>query len=71
MYFLEILFMFTGENGLMCYFCPDDGIWESETMMEAAVAMSVLAGGDGAAQSKTVLSGVASLLRVTGQLVAS
>ena len=33
---LVIFFMFTGENGLVCCFCPYGGIWASGTMAETA-----------------------------------
>ena len=58
--FLTILFMFTGENGLVCYFCPDGGIWESGTIMESLMTATV---GVGEAPSKTATSAVASLVR--------
>ena len=48
--FLEIFFIFTGENVLVCCFCPNGGIWASGTMVEAAAAA-------------VAESGVASLLR--------
>ena len=32
--FLAICIMFTGENILVCCFCPDGGIWASGTKVE-------------------------------------
>ena len=63
---LAIFFMFTGENSLVCCFFPDGEIWASGTMVEAETA-SV---GAGAVPAKTVASGVDSLFRETGRLVA-
>ena len=54
-YFLDILFMFTGENILVCCFGPDGGIWASGTMLEVA-ATSV---GAGAAPKKSAASDLA------------
>ena len=45
--------MFTGENGLVCCFGPDVGIWTSGTMAEVATAV-----GAGAALDKPAVSGV-------------
>ena len=67
--FLAIFFMFTGENGLVLCFTPDDGIWASGTMLEAAVKVEEV--GAGAAPEKKAAYGVASLLRETFQLVSS
>ena len=68
--FLYILFMFTGENGLVCCFCPDCGIWESGIMLEVrAVAAETV--GAGAAIAKTAASRLTSLLRYKGLSVAS
>ena len=63
--------MFTGENGSVCCFCPDGGIWASGTMVEAAPEkVTALTVGAGAELGKTVASEVASLLRETGRSVA-
>ena len=64
--FLAIFFMFTVENGSVCCFPPDGGIWASGTMVEA-VAATV---GAGEVLEKTAASGVASLLRETDRSVA-
>ena len=61
---LAIFFMFTVEIGLVCFFCPYGGIWSPGIMVEAAV-------GAREAPAKTAASGVDSLLRETGQPVAS
>ena len=66
---LDILFVFAGENGLVCYFLPDGGIWASRTMVEAAAAAVIV--GEGVAPAKTVASGVDSLLRETVLLITS
>ena len=72
MSFLAILFMLTGENGLVCYFCPDSGIWASGKTVEALpAALAVAAVGAGLAPEKTTASRVDSLLIETGCLVES
>ena len=44
--FLSIFFMFTGENGLVCCFFPNVGIWAPGTMVEvAATAMAAVGAG--------------------------
>ena len=43
--FLAILFIFTGENGLVFCFCHDGVIWESGTMVEASAAEPAVGAG--------------------------
>ena len=49
---LEIFFMFTKENVLVCCFCPDGGIWESGTMVETTEVVAAPAVGAVAAPEK-------------------
>ena len=67
--FLAILFMFTSEKWLGLLFPPDGCIWASGTMVEAA--QEEVAVRARLATEKTAASGLASLLRDTGCLVAS
>ena len=79
---LAIFFVFTVENGSVCYFPPDGEIWASGVMVEAtappapelgagAALGEVVTLGTGAAPAKTETSLVVSFLKETGRLVAS
>ena len=55
--------MFTGENVLVCCVCPNGGIWESGTMVEAEAAAAAMSVEVVAVPAKTAASEVALLLR--------